>query len=219
MFCFRTRFVTSSFLKIVCLIFWNSSFSMFCFIAFAVELMCAAVSLKVLSQNFTIHFINVRENSFWLEYHVSKNSWSWLPIVGSNSSFKHLGISFDSTHCDKNSLWDWYRAFLSFKRLSFIVCCSLCRSANVGVIRKFWSSFKLSAISVAVYASQTKIAGLSSSLRRFEGGLLPWLLLSFSFLKVSKIVTDWLHLVSPVDIMYFEQLERGITSKNTTFSD
>ena len=126
------------------------------------------------------------------EYHISKNSWSWLPMVGSNSIFKPLSFGFDLMHCDKNSLWDWYRAFLSFKRLIFIACCSLCDSANVGVIRKFWSSFKLSAISVPVDASLTKIAGLSSSsLRRFEGFLLSWLVLSFSFLKVSKIIADW----------------------------
>ena len=133
-----------------------------------------------------------------------------MPIVGSNSSFKPLDISFDLMHCDKNSLWDWYRAFLSFKRLSSIASCSLCHSLNIGVIRKFWSSFKLSTISVAVDASQTKSAGLSfSSLGRFEGGLLPWLILYFSFLKVSRKVADWLRLVSPVDIIYFEQLERG----------
>ena len=105
---------------------------------------------------------------------------------------KSLGISFDSMHCDKNSLWDWYRGFLSIKRFNFVAWCFLFRSANVGVIRNFWSSFKLSKISVAVDASLTKIAGLSSSsLRRFEAGLLPWLVLSFSFLKVSKIVADW----------------------------
>ena len=64
---------------------------------------------------------------------------------------------------------------------------------------------------MAVDASLTKIAGLSSSsLRYFEG---------FSFLKVSKIVANWLRLVSPVDIMYFEKLEKGITSKNTNFLD
>ena len=100
-------------------------------------------------------------------------------------------------HYIKNSLWDWRRSFLSFKQLSFIACCFLHHSANVGVINKFWSSFKLSTISVAVDASLTKNAGFSSSsIRRFEGGLLPWLVLPFSFLKVLKIVANWLRLVS-----------------------
>ena len=112
-----THFVASSFLEIVSLIFWNSSFSMFCLKVFSVELMCAALSNIVLSQNFTIPFINVWENSCRLEYHISKNPWSRLSIVGSNSSFKPLGISFDSVHCNKNPLWNWYCTFLSFKQL------------------------------------------------------------------------------------------------------
>ena len=121
--------------------------------------MCVVVwrALSCVVLPFSISFINVREDSCRLEYHISKNSWLWLPIVGSNSSFEPLSISFDSMHCDKNFLWHLYRAFLSLKRLSLIACCSLYRSANVGVVRKFWSSFKLSAISVAVDASLTKI--------------------------------------------------------------
>ena len=76
-------------------------------------------------------------------------------------------------HCAKNSQRDLFRAFLSFKRLSFTVSCSLLRSANVGIIRKIWSSFRLSAISVAIDTSLAKIFGLPSSChRRFEGGSL-----------------------------------------------
>ena len=121
--------------------------------------MCVAVwrALSCVALPFSIPFIYVREDSCRLEYHISKNSWLWLPIVGSNSSFEPLSICFDSMHCDKNFLWDWYRAFLSLKRLSLIACYSLYRSANVDVVRKFWSSFKLSGISVAVDASLTKI--------------------------------------------------------------
>ena len=88
--------------------------------------MCYAVSLIVLSQSFTIPFINDRENSCRLEYHVSKNSWSWLPIVGSNSSFKLLGISFDSMHCDKNYLWDWYRALYIYIYIYIYGCICIC---------------------------------------------------------------------------------------------
>ena len=106
-------------------------------------------------------------------------------------------------YCNKISLWD-----RSFKLLSLIACCSLLRSANIGVIRKFWSSFMLSVIIVTVDALQMKILGLSTpSLRHFEVGLLLWLVLSLSFLKVSKIVADWLRLVSPNGITYLKQLE------------
>lgn len=53
------------------------------------------------------------------------------------------------------------------------------------------------------------------SLKSLEGGLLPRLVSYF----LSKVVADRLRLVSPVDVIYFEQLERRKSSKSINFSN
>ena len=65
------------------------------------------------------------EKPFNFEYHLSTNSWSKFPIVGSNSSFKPFGISFSAMQQVKKLLWDSYLATLSLRQLSFSATCSL----------------------------------------------------------------------------------------------
>ena len=64
-------------------------------------------------------FINVRENSFNFEYHVSTNSWSQLPIVGSSSSFRPFGTSSSAMHRLSKPLCDLYLTSLSLSGFSF----------------------------------------------------------------------------------------------------
>ena len=61
----------------------NSSWFVFHFKKLSVLLISKVVSAMVLSQNWTMSFVNDKENFFNLEYQLSNKIWSWLPIVGS----------------------------------------------------------------------------------------------------------------------------------------
>ena len=52
--------------------------------------MSYALLCIALSQNCTMSFINDSENCFCFEYQLSKNSWSWLPIIGSSATTSPL---------------------------------------------------------------------------------------------------------------------------------
>ena len=64
-------------------------------------------------------------NSLSFENKLPRNSWSWLPSVGSSSSFYPFGTNFSATHRVRKSLWDLYLVAFSFNRLSFNAVCSL----------------------------------------------------------------------------------------------
>ena len=48
------------------------------------------------------------ENSLGLMYQLSMNSWSWLPRVGSTSSFDPLATTFSARYWEKKPLREKY---------------------------------------------------------------------------------------------------------------
>ena len=134
-----------------------------------------------------------------MEYHSSTNSWSKFPIVGSNSSFKPFGISFSAMQRVKKSLCSSYLVTFPLRRFSFSAICSLflllagvCYNEHV-----IWFA-SLSTI-VHVEACSTKMVGVCSSRFLFE----VQLLVSSPCLDLLLKITDWLRLVSPVDIIHY----------------
>ena len=118
--CCETFLIESPFAFVSVWMAWYWFWPAFLFRELSVFLMSYAVSPILLAQNCTMSFINDSKNCFCFEYQLSKNSWSWLPIVGSSPTLSPLGTSFSATQRVKNCLWDTNLACLSFKRLSFI---------------------------------------------------------------------------------------------------
>ena len=112
---------------------------------------------------------------------------------------KPFGISFSAMQRVKKSLYDSYLVTLSLRRLSFSAIYSLlllvagvCCSEDV-----IW--FVSSLTSVHVEACSTKMVGVCSSRFLFE----VQLLVSSPCLDLLLKITDWLRLVSPVDIIHY----------------
>ena len=101
-------------------IYWKQLLLVLFFNDVSVLIIYWVVMLMVLLQNFTISSIQGKENCFSFEYQLSRNSWLWFTIVGSNMSSNSLGIIFSLMHCNKKSLWDSNRVFLSCNRFSLI---------------------------------------------------------------------------------------------------
>ena len=88
-------------------------------------------------------------------YELSRNSWSWLPIVGSNSNIESFGMTFFSMHFAKKILCNQYFALLSLSWLcsiayfplllaywiagdSKLMLMSIGSPTNVDVVRSKW---------------------------------------------------------------------------------
>ena len=65
---------------------------------------CSEIFVFVVLQNLTISLISLNENLFSFWYQLSKNSWSWFPIVGSSWRFKPWGTTLSVMHLFKNEI-------------------------------------------------------------------------------------------------------------------
>ena len=145
-------------------------------------------------------FISMSEKSFNFEYYSSTNYWSKFPIVGSNSSFKPFRISLFAIQRVKKSLWDSYLVTLSLRRLRFSATCSLLLLVTGVCYNEDVMWFVSSLTSVHVETSSIKIFGVCSS--RFLSEVLLFVPSPCLDLLLKKI-TDWLRLVSPLDICIY----------------
>ena len=101
--CCETFLIESPFAFVSVWMAWYWFWPAFLFRELSVFLMSYAVSPILLAQNCTMSFINDSKNCFCFEYQLSKNSWSWLPIVGSSATSSPLWTSSSATQRVKSS--------------------------------------------------------------------------------------------------------------------